>query len=367
MTAHERSDALHARVCAFMDASLRGEPSEPFDALACDLARHQADGIPEIARAFRSSGVQPATLADSRAIPAAPTDVFRLRRLATHAAAHDARVFETSGTTDALRGRHALRRLDTYAHGALAWAERMLWPDAPRLRVLLLASDEVAAPGSSLSFMLARFVERHALGGWFWDGKRLDVDGFALAVDAAAADGAPVLVAGTSFAFVHLCDGATRRLALPPGSRAMQTGGFKGRSREVDADALRLAIADLLGLAPTHVVGEYGMTELSSQLYQSSLSEALAHRESPPNPSVYRAPPWLKVVAVDPVSLEPRPPGREGLARFVDLANVDSSVAVQTADRIVVHDDGGVELLGRFPGAPPRGCSLALEQALGSP
>jgi hypothetical protein len=59
-----------------------------------------------------------------------------------------------------------------------------------------------------------------------------------------------------------------------------------------------------------------------------------------------------------------QPPGREGIARFVDLANVDSAVAIQTADRIR-HVDGGIELLGRTPGAPPRGCSLALEHLVG--
>ena len=68
--------------------------------------------------------------------------------------------------------------------------------------------------------------------------------------------------------------------------------------------------------------------------------------------------------AVDPLTLAPVAPGEVGLARFVDLANVDSSVAIQTSDRILVHEDGTLELLGRAPGATPRGCSLALEHLL---
>ena len=57
-------------------------------------------------------------------------------------------------------------------------------------------------------------------------------------------------------------------------------------------------------------------------------------------------------------------PGEEGLARIVDLANVDSSLVIQTQDRVVELSDGSVQLLGRAQGAMPRGCSLALEHLL---
>jgi hypothetical protein len=67
---------------------------------------------------------------------------------------------------------------------------------------------------------------------------------------------------------------------------------------------------------------------------------------------------------VDPITLAPVPAGEVGLARFVDLANVDSAVAIVTRDRIRARD-GGIELLGREPGAPPRGCSLAVDALLG--
>ncbi len=149
----------------------------------------------------------------------------------------------------------------------------------------------------------------------------------------------------------------------------MQTGGFKGRSREVAPDELRSLLASAFGVPPTHVVGEYGMTELGSQLYEGTLVAAplavagIAGR-SPARHGVYLAPPWLRVTAVDPVSLDPVAPGEVGIARFVDLANVDSVVAVQTADRVRVTAEG-VELLGRLPGAPPRGCSIAADEMLG--
>jgi hypothetical protein len=359
MTAHAESDELHARVRRFIDESLAGPTTEAFDALACDLARFQARTVPAVASALARAGRDAASLRRADELPALPTDVFRLRRVAAHPEAEDLRVFATSGTTDALRGRHSFRELETYRRGAMAWAERMLWPDGARLRVVLLANDEARAVESSLSYMLARFAEHHGGGAWFWDGERLDVEGLRVDLMEIISMSEPVLVAGTSFAFVHLCDALASRLPLPSGSRVMQTGGFKGRSREVAADELRRTIADRFGLTPRAVVAEYGMTELSSQLYQPGAADASALPVTH-----YLPPPWLRVEAADPTSLAPLPRGQEGIARFVDLANVDSAVAVQTADRVIVAPDGSVELLGRLPGAPPRGCSLALEHLL---
>jgi hypothetical protein len=58
------------------------------------------------------------------------------------------------------------------------------------------------------------------------------------------------------------------------------------------------------------------------------------------------------------------PVGEVGIARVEDLANVESAWAIQTADRVQLLGDGGVRLLGRLPGATPRGCSLAIEEMI---
>lgn len=321
------SDALHARVRRFIE----GASDESFDELARDLAAFQARHIDPIARLPR--GV------------ALPTEVFRLRRVAAHPAAEDERCFFTSGTTQALAGKHPMRTTATYRLAALTWARARLFP-LEAVRLVALVASEKQAPHSSLTFMLARFAEELGGASWHFDGERLDIEG----VVRACGSGEPVLVAGTSFAFVHLLDAlGDRTLALPQASRVMHTGGFKGRSRSVEPRALRKSIAELFDLAESSVIGEYGMTELSSQLYQGA-------------GDVYYGPPWMRVSAVDPESLAPVQ--GEGLARIVDLANVDSAVAIQTSDIVRVMDDGAVELLGRVPGATPRGCSLALEHLL---
>ncbi len=73
--------------------------------------------------------------------------------------------------------------------------------------------------------------------------------------------------------------------------------------------------------------------------------------------------PWMRIIPVDPESLKPVPMGEVGIARIEDLANVDSAIAIQTADRVQVCK-GGIRLLGRLPGAAPRGCSIGIDEVL---
>src|SRR5690606_7542375 len=116
----------------------------------------------------------------------------------------------------------------------------------------------------------------------------------------------------------------------------------KGRSREIAAAELRHRLAETFRIDESCVVGEYGMTELSSQLYEGTVPGALL---SGP-PGVYLEPPWLRIQPVDPTSLRPVGEGETGLARIIDLANVDSAVAVLTQD-LVRRRGPGIELLGR--------------------
>jgi hypothetical protein len=359
------SDALHARSQSFIRSALAGlRASESLDQLALDIARYQAANVPAIERLARARGVDLEHAQSSLAIPAVPTDVFRLTRVAAHPPAEDRVVFRTSGTSQgaAARGEHALRTTATYELGALGFGQQMLWPDRKAMRVAVLAPRATNLQDSSLSFMLDHFAR--ALGAatsWHVD-DGIDVAGFADACADARRENEPLLVLATSFALVHVLDErGNRDLGLPDGSRVMQTGGFKGRSREIEAHTLRDELAQVFAVDPSHVVAEYGMTELSSQLYEATI--AARARGEHARHGIYVAPPWVRVDAVDPVMLSPLPHGEVGLARILDLANVDSAVVVQTADRVRVTADG-VELLGRAPGAVPRGCSLAIEEML---
>jgi hypothetical protein len=353
------SDALHARVRRFIAS--QPEVREGFDELALAIAAFQLEHVEPVRRLAAARGFDAGRARSIDELPALPVDAFKLRRVAAHRPELDVRIFRTSGTTQGgeRRGEHAFRTLDTYRAASIDWGLAHLARGIRPARLLVLAPSSRELDDSSLSFMIDSMAAALGISPKHLVSieRGLDFEAFEAEAGACAEAGAPVLVLGTSFAYVYLLDalaGSSRPLPLE--SRAMITGGFKGRTREVPEAELRAEVARALGLEAMQLVGEYGMTELSSQLWEPSL-EGRAGR--------FRAPAWLKVDAVDPDSLEPVAAGELGIARFVDLANVDSAIAVQTVDRVRIVD-GEVELFGRAPGAPPRGCSLAIDELLGA-
>ena len=357
----EESRRLHERVRGMVRAFECGEATESFDSVAADLARFQAQHVPGYARLCAAWGATPVAIVRASDAPAVPADAFKLGTVFAFDAASACVTFRTSGTTVGARGTHLFRDLETYDAGALAFGRRMLVGGIERAPVLVLGPSVADAPDSSLAHMCELFAREFDPG--FGEGTflvrtgALDLGGLRARVGSLPA-AAPALVLATSFALVHLLDALGGDiLPLPPGSRVMQTGGFKGRSREVEPHELRLRVARAFAVEERYVVGEYGMTELSSQFYEGTLGDAGAL------PGVYVEPPWARVVPVDGSSLEPVAAGEVGIARIEDLANVDSAFAVLTQDR-VRRVPGGFELLGREPGAPPRGCSIGLEEML---
>jgi hypothetical protein len=366
-TLHCGSSALHARARGLVAAFETGAPSpEAFDALACDLARYQASKIEGFARLCKARGVEPAALTDAAEIPAVPTDAFKVTRVATFDPSEAVTTFKTSGTTVGTRGEHMMRDLATYDVAAVAFGRRWLARDLEkRVPVVVLGPAPTQAADSSLVHMCDTFVRAFGTASMPVTTYLIDTDGvldlaiFDERVAIALASNEPMLILGTSFAFVHFVDGLGKdTFHLPRGSRVMQTGGYKGRSREIPAEVLRADLARVFGLDPRSIVGEYGMTELSSQFYERTLFDADAPL------GVYAEPPWARVVPVDPDTLAPVADGAVGIAKVIDLMNVDSAVVVLTQDQVRRVGDG-FELLGRAPGAPPRGCSIAIDEILG--
>jgi hypothetical protein len=365
---------LHERARAFIDRAARFESADDsFDALGLQIARYQAEGNGPYRRLLSARRCDVGSAVALSDLPAVPADAFRVARIAAHAQEDDAAVFRTSGTTAMHRGTHAMSTTATYERAALAWGRWALLPDEPRAVTAIVLADP-SARESSLGFMLALFVRCFADEAHFAveqsgpDGRlRIDIPALRRAAEAAQRRGGPAIVMGTSFAFVHLLERlGGERFDLPRASRVMHTGGFKGRSREVAPADLVEAVALAFGVDERAVVGEYGMTELSSQLYEGTLRAMLGKPTPADHHGVFVPPPWMRVVAVDGETLAPVAPGEIGILRIEDLANVDSAVAVQTADRGRIVG-GGVELIGRAPGAALRGCSLAMDELLAEP
>ncbi|MCP5517119.1 MAG: long-chain fatty acid--CoA ligase [Verrucomicrobiales bacterium] len=360
------------RLVGQMRAGRWHEIDAAFNELALDLFRLQFDAIPVYRRLCEARGRTPDVVTGWHEIPTVPTRSFKDQAWTSLAETEHTRVFHSSGTTfdRPSRHHHNAASLAVYEASLTRWFARHLRPDAgegadPRLLALTPSPGE--APLSSLVHMIGTVMEADRQRDGEEDRERfmarvgtdgawgLDTDR-AMAALSAVADGAqPVCLLGTAFSFVHLLEaleGNWLRLALPKGSRVMETGGYKGRSQELPRSDLHAWITARLGVASAFIVCEYGMTELSSQAYDHVAGDAL-----PEAGRCFRFPPWARARVVSMENGREVAMGEVGLLEVFDLANVRSVLAVQTGD-LAVRRAAGFELVGRAPEAEARGCSL---------
>ncbi|HVF61105.1 MAG TPA: hypothetical protein VNJ70_14965 [Thermoanaerobaculia bacterium] len=335
-----------------------GDPrAESFDELALAAFAWQHERIEPYRRLCAARGATPATVADWRQVPPVPASAFKTMELA---AAPAVEVFRSSGTTAGPEERSVHRHPfpDLYRQTIDAAFPGFCLPVPAPLPMLSLIPPRVQAPDSSLAFMIDHVLAR-------WGGPESAVAVGPRGVEAARArswagarqrEGRPVLVLGTSLAHLQWLETLERqdlRFRLPAGSAVFDTGGFKGRGRETAPGELQARLADRLAVPADRVVREYGMTELTSQLYTRALAGG--------DPDLFVAPHWVRVRVLDPETLEEAPAGRPGLVAVFDLANLGSAVHLLTED-LGAMEEGGVRLLGRAAGAGLRGCSLAAEE-----
>jgi hypothetical protein len=318
---------------------LIGQPeSGSFDEILLLLhAFHYANNAPY--RAFCQSLGVDQMVTQWREIPCVPQAAFKHADLRSFAAAETVQTFRTSGTTGEGYGQHHFRTLDIYEAAVREGWRHAGLPSGP---FLVLAPHPDEAPYSSLSHMLSTLAPREAFvapGGDIDVARLRDVSG-------------PVCLLGTALGFLHLIEKlGGDRLALPAGSTAMETGGYKGSGRDVSRADLYAMIGNKLGLASGDIINEYGMTELSSQFYARG-----------PH-GCHHGPPWARAVVVDPVTLQDVADGGTGILLLYDAANVGSVVGIQTQDLAIKRGES-FELLGRNPSALPRGCSRAADEWL---
>jgi hypothetical protein len=371
-------EAIEAEILAWMAEPdwRRDEPR--FEALALALFRFQYGACEPYRRYCDALARTPGNVRRANAIPPVPTGAFKEFELRCFPAERTVLTFRTSGTSTERRGALQLDTLALYEASLLASLRRCFLTDLvgrrPTMRFLALSPQD--APDSSLTHMFATLAtaEGSEECGYDLGPDGLALESLALAIEAARREARPIVLAGTSFAFVHFLDATgdedprstalARRWSLPPGSRVLETGGFKGKSREVPREVLRAALAARFGIPEQAVLNQYGMTELGSQFYDSTLVD-------PTGPRRKLVPPWTRVRCVDPDSGEDVPMGEVGVVVIHDLANTGSVAAIQTADlgRLVPAASGGGEaagfdVLGRAEGAEQRGCSIAVDAML---
>ncbi|HUJ08434.1 MAG TPA: long-chain fatty acid--CoA ligase [Verrucomicrobiae bacterium] len=292
-------------------------------------------------------------------IPAVPTSAFKDFALTCFPVDEAVAEFHTSGTTREKSGKHFFHTLELYNAAIKPNFAAHLLPDQARLRMLILTPSPQEAPHSSLSHMMGVVTKEFGTtdSNFFVKGGTLCLEPLVKTLRETEKARQPVFLLGTAFASVHLFDHLAQqnlRFNLTDGSRVMETGGFKGRSREVSKKELYQMFDTFLGIPPMRVANEYGMTELSTQFYDQTLLAGVQTDRKV-------APPWSRVLIIDPNTGKEAKEGERGLIRIYDLANLWSAMCIQTED-LGVAISNGFEVLGRAAGAEVRGCSLNAEE-----
>jgi len=349
--------ALDAQLLAWMAEPWQDDDSR-FESTARAVFSHQFAHCTPYQRFCRGRGVTPDSIENWDEIPAVPVGAFKELTLHSFPSESEHHVFRTSGTSSEARGELHLDTLALYEASLLPSFERFVLAGLPgRARLCVLAPSPAEVPDSSLSHMFGVVLAAHGdeASGFFVKEGELQLPALLAALECAG----PVALCGTAFSFVHLLDSLAardQRLELPTGSRVMETGGFKGRSRELARDDLYGSLEARLGVGAESIVNQYGMTELGSQFYDTTLHEPGAPRRK-------LGPPWTRVRIIDPQTGASCAPGETGAIVLHDLANTGSVAAIQTADLGRAIEDG-FEVIGREPGAEARGCSIALDEML---
>jgi hypothetical protein len=349
--------------------SVEAVPEAVFNQLALELFARQFEANPAYQALCRARGRNPGAIDHWTQIPAVPTAAFKELELSSIPVAERSVVFHSSGTTEQKPSRHfhCAASLAVYEASLTGWFNRNLGAEGP---LHFLTPGRQAAPHSSLIYMFDTLRQRRSLpesvflgtvagdGSWVLDFAKVLEE-----LQSASAEGRALTLLGTAFSFVHLLDYLAEHqlsFTLPAGSRVMETGGYKNRSRTLPKAELHALITEKLGIPATHIICEYGMSELSSQAYAVMSDEWRVTGETRaggPPALPFHFPPWARVHIVSPETGREVAEGQTGIIRVFDLANVFSVAAVQTED-LGFRGGTGFDLVGGAVAAEPRGCSL---------
>lgn len=353
-------DPLVADLLDFIARPAPAATDDVFNTLALRLFAHQFQYNLAFQKFCQQRGRTPRTVKSWRDIPAVPINGFKDLTLSCVPPASCERVFMTSGTTRGdVKGRHYHPHLRVYDLSMTLNFRQRFMAGQERLRFGLLFPNEQIMPNSSLAHYLA--LALHAFGTpdsrYYLGADGLQIDALVATLQEVQASGQPFALLGASYSFVHLMDALQARglkFQLPTGSRLLDTGGFKGQSREMDMEAFYLSLSASFGVPRSACINMYGMTELSTQFYDDGNAVL---------PAVKSGPHWIRSRVLDPLTGQEMPAGERGILAHTDLGNFNSVTTILTED-VGVQVDGGFLLLGRAQGAQAKGCSLAVDEFL---
>ncbi|WP_297691690.1 acyl transferase [uncultured Eudoraea sp.] len=311
--------------------------SSEFNKMALEVFNFQYDNNTTYQKFCSYLGKSKSNVTAVEEIPYLPIEFFKSKQVITTSQPPKI-VFESSGTTGQLVSKHYVLKPEIYEKSYLKTFE-YFYGDIKDYCVLALLPSYMERKGSSLIYMVNDLIEKSAnpKSGFYLENKvellktlqNLDESGF------------KIILIGVSYALLDIAENHSMNLN---NTIIMETGGMKGRRKELVRDELHSILKNSFGLEAIH--SEYGMTELLSQAYSKGNG-------------IFNCPPWMSVTireTDDPLSTEPY--GKIGGINIIDLANIYSCSFIATQDLGRVYKDGSFEVLGRFDHSDVRGCNL---------
>lgn len=315
-----------------------GVPASEFDELALRVFRFQYEQNAVYKRFCSRLNKSPDNVSGITGIPFLPVELFKTHRVVAGAYPH-ALVFESSGTTGSVPSRHYLPDPSLYQE-SFTRSFRIFFGAPSDWVMLALLPSYLGRSGSSLVYMVDQLMQQsgRSENGFYLS----DHGSLYRRLQQTEASGTRALLWGVSFALLDFAEYSKLKLRH---TVIVETGGMKGRRREIIREELHERLKDAFGV--DQICSEYGMTEMLSQAY------ALQH-------GVFESPPWLRIMARE--LNDPLEAGvRSGAANIIDLANLDSCSFLATADLVKIHGDHRFEVLGRTDNEDIRGCNLMVD------
>ncbi|PKQ64684.1 acyl transferase [Labilibaculum manganireducens] len=274
-------------------------------------------------------------------IPFLPIDFFKSHKVVSTTKTEQA-IFTSSGTTGNLTSRHYVPDLKIYEASFTKGFEQY-YGAVSDYCILALLPSYLEREGSSLIYMMEKLIKdsKHEKSGFYLHNH----EELIAAIADLKKQNQKILLLGVSFALLDLAEKFQLNL---DDVIVMETGGMKGRRKEITREELHAFLTQRLGVEKIH--SEYGMTELLSQAYSKG-------------DSLFFTPSWMKILirdTYDPFSYEQQ--GRSGGVNVIDLANIHSCSFIETQDLGRIHADGSFEILGRFDHSDIRGCNLLVNE-----
>lgn len=317
------------------DDIFRIRTREDFDRAALALFDFQALMCEPYARYLSLIGIRREEVDCVERIPFMPVELFKSHDVYC-APEPPEKVFTSSGTTGMISSRHPMADLSLYER-CFTSAFELFYGPVGEWSIYALLPSYLEREGSSLVYMMDGLIRKSRGGGFYL------YDHDALLEDMRNTDG-PKLLLGVSYALLDLAEKGER---LPSGSVVMETGGMKGRRKELPKQTMHEILCEGLGVDSIH--SEYGMAELTSQAYSSG-------------GGVFRCPPWMRVLVRDlndPFDILGAQ--RNGGINIIDLGNIYSCAFIQTQDAGRLYDDGSFTVFGRADRSEIRGCNLLVQ------